>query len=429
MSNFKFSKFIKKSYFWIFSIIILLYSFNRVSHNPRSVIWSDSEGYYKYLPGLFVIQDIHKIPEGSIWPTYNDKGEYMIKYSSGVAILQLPFFLVGLLIQVLLGINYHDIFNDYYAWSVQIAGLFYGLLGIYLLKDFLKSLNTYIQILTISAVLFGTNFFYYLTNEAGMSHVYSFFLLILFVRQTKTFYIDISLKKTIFIGLTLGLITLIRPTNILIFLLFAFWDINSFEDFKNRILLFSSKWHLILVIGICSFIVFIPQFFYWYEMTGNWIFYSYTEEGFNYLKSPKFLDILFDTRNGLFIFTPMALLYFAALYKTLSFKEIPSKSILFITIIWMYLFASWWCWWFGGSLGYRSFIEIYALLSIPLGYYLQYLWKHSKIKLTVISLFIGLFCYYNIAITRLYISSGKMWDQDGWVWEKSKIDWIIDEIF
>jgi hypothetical protein len=429
MKGFLFTKYLKKSFFWFFCVIVLFYSFNKVSNNPRSVIWSDSEGYYKYLPGLFVIQDMHKIPQGSIWPAYNDKGEYMIKYSSGVAILQLPFFLVGLLIQVLLGLNYHDIFNDYYAWSVQIAGLFYGLLGIYLLKNFLKDLNLYIQILTISAVLFGTNFFYYLTNEAGMSHIYSFFLFILFVRLTKEFYEDASLKKTVFIGLTLGLITLIRPTNIIIAIIFIFWNINSLEELKKRVLFLLSKWNLILIMAISSFVIFIPQFLYWYEMTGNWIFYSYTEEGFDYLKSPKFFDILFDTRNGLIIFTPMALIYFAALYKTLNFKKIPSKTIFLTTIIWMYLFASWWCWWFGGALGYRSFIEIYALLSIPLGYYLQHLWNYSKRKLVIFSLLIGLFCYYNIGVTQLYIRSGKMWDQNGWIWDKSKIDWIIEEVF
>ena len=67
----------------------------RIRPNPRAVIWSDAEGYYKYLPGLFILKDFHKLDAGSVWPYYNDKGEYVNKYTCGVAYFQLPFFFIG----------------------------------------------------------------------------------------------------------------------------------------------------------------------------------------------------------------------------------------------------------------------------------------------------------------------------------------------
>jgi hypothetical protein len=45
-----------------------------------------------------------------------------------------------------------------------------------------------------------------------------------------------------------------------------------------------------------------------------------------------------------------------------------------------YLFASWWNWWFGCSLGARSFVEFYVLLAIPLAVTLNEAWKRKSTK-------------------------------------------------
>jgi hypothetical protein len=79
-------------FFFLFLLIIML---DRIHVNPRMVIWSDSEGYYKYLPGLFILKDFHQLEAGSIWPYYNDKGEYIDKYTCGIAYFELPTFLVA----------------------------------------------------------------------------------------------------------------------------------------------------------------------------------------------------------------------------------------------------------------------------------------------------------------------------------------------
>ena len=79
----------------LFYALLLIVSLNRVAPGPRSVIWSDAEGYYKYLPGLFILRDFHKLDAGSVWPYYNDQGEFVNKYTCGVAYFQLPFFLAG----------------------------------------------------------------------------------------------------------------------------------------------------------------------------------------------------------------------------------------------------------------------------------------------------------------------------------------------
>ena len=48
-------------------------------------------------------------------------------------------------------------------------------------------------------------------------------------------------------------------------------------------------------------------------MTGHWLYYSYTEEGFKYWNEPKIAAVLFDVQNGLFLYSPLVLLMMAGL--------------------------------------------------------------------------------------------------------------------
>ena len=41
--------------------------------------------------------------------------------------------------------------------------------------------------------------------------------------------------------------------------------------------------------------------------------------------------------------------------------------IIITLIATVYLFSSWWCWWFGGGFGMRPMIDYYPLLIIPIG--------------------------------------------------------------
>gem|GEM_PF-4544396 len=79
--------------FLFFFLLIIMH--NRLHVNPRAIIWSDAEGYYKYLPGLFILKDFHKLEAGSIWPSYNAKREYFDKYTCGIAYFELPAFLIA----------------------------------------------------------------------------------------------------------------------------------------------------------------------------------------------------------------------------------------------------------------------------------------------------------------------------------------------
>jgi hypothetical protein len=48
-------------------------------------------------------------------------------------------------------------------------------------------------------------------------------------------------------------------------------------------------------------------------------------------------------------------------------------SIVVFMIVNVYVIFSWWCWWYGGTFGQRSFIESYSLLAIPFASFMQFL--------------------------------------------------------
>lgn len=126
----------KRTHYAIFILSILYLTCitnSRINGNPRGVIWSDCEGYYLYLPGLFIIKDFHKLPPGSMWPYYNDHGEFVDKYSCGVAYFELPFFGIGHIISKLKGVDANDYFSTIYSKAIAFGGILTSLCGLLLL--------------------------------------------------------------------------------------------------------------------------------------------------------------------------------------------------------------------------------------------------------------------------------------------------------
>ncbi|MBL0009093.1 MAG: hypothetical protein IPP25_18465 [Saprospiraceae bacterium] len=106
-----------------------------------------------------------------------------------------------------------------------------------------------------------------------------------------------------------------------------------------------------------AFLFFLPQLMYWKEMTGHWLYYSYTEEGFKYWNEPKIAAVLFDVQNGLFLYSPLVLLMMTGIVMGLFKKNFQAPVVLLIFSIATYFFASWWAWWFGGAFGHRCYVE------------------------------------------------------------------------
>jgi hypothetical protein len=397
----------------LFSLLFLLGFFFTMSHSfdfskktTDRIIRSDAEGYYMYLPAVFIYGGFVDIPiqteeEFRHYPGGDNK--FFTKYPCGVAIMQLPFFLVAHWMAIIYEQPVTG-YSDYYVYGVLAAALFYAFIGLFFLK---KALEKHFSLPVVSVALvslfLGTNAFYYTVREPAMSHIYSFCLFAVFIYLTPGFYEKPKWRKFVLMGALSGLIVLIRPTNIIILLFLLFYGIASVESLRRRVQFYLRNAGSVFLAALCAFIVFIPQFLYWKYISGNYIMYSYEGEGFIYWASPQIGKVLFNIKNGWLLHTPMAVLPVAGLLMGVRKDMYHSRVILLILLLALYIFSSWWCWWFGGAFGYRSFVEYMALLAFPLAYLTSVVFKQPVVFRAVFLLLIAVLIYYNLGLTAHYV--------------------------
>lgn len=379
----------------------LYLTFNRHSktnyQDYHSFIWADAAGYYSYLPGLFIYGfDSDKYPEnirektGGGYREYEGTSRMFTKYSCGVAILQAPFFLIAHGIAHLTDYQANG-FSPPYHYLLMISANFYLFLGLLLLKNLLLR---YYSLKSVLIALFlmvaGTNLFYYVVDDGGYSHIYSFFLFALFMWNSVSYMENRSPGKAMVLGGILGLITLIRPTNIIIVLFLLFF---RKEKRENSLRLVGERLLKPLnLLGMLLFftIPFIPQLVYWKFITGEFLVYAYEGEGFSNLLSPPLHKVWFSTLNGLFPYSLIALFMVAGIIRMVWEKVINAWFYLFLFLLSSYIFASWWMWYFGCSFGARSFVEFYALFAFPLTFLIRDIlkMKSNLLRIFLVSLMV-----------------------------------------
>lgn len=406
---FKLQKLTSPSKISIFTILIIVLGINLYLEQwktPYKVFGSDGLSYYAYLPVTFIYKDIkmsfYQPNDLEIKPKFQDypkptiSGNYLIPTSMGLAFLISPFFIVSHTIAHIT--SYEP--NGYtlpYVIGILICSLFYLLIGlIFLRKLLLIFFNEIATSITLLSVVLGTNLLYYVSIEPLMAHAFDFSIIAIFLYVNLKWHSKINLKRSILLGLIMGLITLLRPTNVIVILLFLFWGIASWNDFTRKLQLYLRNYHYVLLIIVGFFLVWTPQFLYWKHVTGSYLFYSYGDEAKFFFDNPQFLSVLFSYRKGWLVYTPIMI--FSILGIAFSFRKLKSfvLSISLYFTIFVYIMSSWWSWWNGASFGLRGFIDSYSVLSLPFAGCVSYFFTKKKIyKLTLTSI-LGILIFLNI---------------------------------
>lgn len=377
------------------------------------VMSSDMEGYYQYLPYV-LLKDKEEI-KNMRWAKPYEEGKKLNVFTCGVAILQLPFFVAAHGITKYLDLEPSG-YGPVYFSSVFFATLFYVMLGlIFLYKALLRFFKPKMAFLSVVLIFYATNLFYYTVMSPGMSHGYSFFLISVYIYFVPVFYAKTGVKSTLLVAFPLALATLIRPTTIVVLLYFLLYGVATFTDLKERITFFVRKWHFLLIMLLTGILVFSPQMMYWHFVTGKFFLYSYQEEGFTNILSPKIFTVLFGPRNGWFIYTPLMLFATAGLIYLTCKRKLNSIATLIILIIIVYLNSSWWRPTFSSAAGYRALVEFLPLMAIPLTYFSEKVLNHKNnvLKIGYKSVLV-LFVVYNILFSYQY-SPWHWWNTD-WTW-------------
>ena len=258
--------------------------------NTRLVL-SDGRGYYTYLPATLIYQDLQygfleeintKYWEGKPLDfIVETDGQTVNKYTSGVAVLWLPFFLIAHFLSMIMGWEM-DGYAAQYQVAVGFAALIYLYLGLLYLIKLMREFKLKDGAISLSLVLIvlATNLLHYSVHEVSMSHVYSFFAVSAFMYYTMRWLRHAG--SLFWVAVTLALIMLIRPTNMLVLLLLPFlagsWKLcqeHILDAFKKPMDL-----GLSLIIG---FMILSIQLLFYKAQTGSFFVDSYPEEGFNFM--------------------------------------------------------------------------------------------------------------------------------------------------
>ena len=404
--------------FWAVLIsfgFIVKFNFKYQRWATANVIDWDVTSYYDYLPAYFIHGDLTlKFTEDTtkhyrnlhqFWPETAPNGGYVIKTTMGLAFLYAPAFLITYAIEG------GDGFAEPYEKALHLACMFYVLIGLIYLRRILRLFySEWVSALTVFFIAVGTNLFYYSVFEAAYPHAFNFSLFCVFIYYSVRWLQEHKLRHMILLGLVGGLIVLIRPVNILIYIFPFLFQVTGKESFKQRI---NELWNYkaqVILMCVCAFLVIFPQLLYWKMNTGQWFFNSYVGERF-FFSNPRYLECLISYRKGWLVYTPMAffmLLGFITLYKE---KRGLFWPVFIYFLLSSYVMFSWWCWWYGGGFGMRPMVDMYGIYALSLASFFAYFLSRKKLIVSAVSLvFAFFFVYLNVFQTEQYSRSLIHWD-------------------
>ena len=238
------------------SSFLSVYKINIVHDNE--IAW-DVFGYYLYLPATFIHHDpmlkditwLKKVNEerkltGTLYMvSENKQREPMYFFLMGMAIFYLPFFFLAHIYASMCGFAV-DGFSMPYQYFLVIGGIIYTIIGlIFLRRILLYFFSEKLSSLLMVIIVFGTNYINQFTIDNLATINVIFMLTTIIVWNTIKWHQNYKGKHLMVIGICITLATLVKPTEVFVFLLPLFWNITSLKTMKQKwIKLISNKTYI-----------------------------------------------------------------------------------------------------------------------------------------------------------------------------------------
>lgn len=371
------------SHYVLFAILVIL-AITVGSDFPHKALSWDIFGYYLYLPFTFIYQDLglknFAVVQGIIDQYQNTAsfyqalpqagGYYVMKYPMGMALMYLPWFVIGH-VWALFSDYAADGFSHPYQAALYYGSFVYTALGLVFLR---KSLRSFFKPITVAIVLlsivFGTNYMVHTVwhGQGLMSHNYLFFTFSLVLWLTIRWHQKPAFWTAIGLGASIGISALSRPTEILVLMVPLLWQITDKETLVKKAQLFWQRRRDLIGAALMIALFGSMQLVYYKVLTGKFLFNSYggnAGEGLD-LDNPYLWQVLFSFRKGWLLYTPLmglALLGFVSLYRKM---KAAFYAVLLYFLLSFYVIASWSCWWYADCFSQRAVIPMYVMLSMPL---------------------------------------------------------------
>jgi hypothetical protein len=328
-------------------------------------------GYYIYLPSAFIYHDVKKmewfpaidkkyyVSGGWVYQIRKYKnGNYFCKYLCGVAILESPFFFLGHWIAKHTGYE-ADGFSPPYQYALGFGNVLIFLISLFLLRRILLMYFTDLTVtITLLLLTLATNTIQYVCYDTAMSHCPIFPLYVIVLYSTIKWHQKPSIWWASLTGYVIGLATISRPTEAIMFLIPLLWNTQTRDLAKEKWKLVKKYQNHIYYIVFFAFIGILPQLIYWQYVTGFFIF----DVGSSWDFLTPHLRVLFGWEKGWFIYTPITLFFIIGIF---FMKKYPfKKAVIYFCLINIYIIISWRNWRYGGSYSTRALVQSYPVFSL-----------------------------------------------------------------
>lgn len=357
----------------IITVFVQYRQWSAPKERPLVVTTWDAFGYYVYLPAFFIYNDAktlnwldstdrkYHLTGGNGWQAEKlENGNYTFKYLGGVAIMQMPLFLIGHFVAGLLSYP-QDGFSPPYQYAITLGALIYCLLGLLVLRRvLLRYFDDIVVTVTLLLTALATNLMQYAADDNGQSHVYIFMLYAVVLAATDSWHRKPRAWIAFAVGYIIGLATMSRPTEAIMLLIPLLWNTNGKSVTKEKWrLVWTNKPHVWLAV-IGGLVGILPQLIYWkystesfiYDVGSKWVFFN------------PWFRVLFGWEKGWFIYTPVTIFFVIGLF---FLKKYPFKNaILWFFILNLWIIISWEDWRYGGSYSTRALVQSYPVMAFSL---------------------------------------------------------------
>jgi hypothetical protein len=348
-----------------------------------------------YLPAAFIYNDLKEVkfldnvidkyrPTADPYQVFtHESGNKVMKYSIGQSVMYAPFFAVAHAWASATDAYPADGFSFPYQFMISMGSLIVSFLGLFWLMTVLRFyFREGVVALTLLLIVFGTNYLNYSAIDGAMTHNNVFSLGALLLLTSHRFYVRATLSRAFLIGLCLGLMALTRPTEIIAAIIPLLWglDLTQKGALKKRLEFLGGHWGKLLAAAAVTMLIGSIQIIYWKYVSGDWLVYSYQDQGFDWL-SPHLNKGFFSYKAGWLIYTPLMALSLIGFIPLLRRKSALFPVLFIHALLFIYVAFSWSVWWYGGSLGQRTMVQEYAVLAFPLAAFLSWVfWARPQVQ-------------------------------------------------
>jgi hypothetical protein len=345
------------------AVSLMYYGWHLFTPKHRPLVRGiDNNYYFFWLPALIIEHDLDFGNQVANSPTLTaeDKknelaepltatGLHANKFPIGWALTSAPWFSAAKILSTLCGWPSTG-WEPIYQISIWLGQLTYAWSGLWfawrVLSYFFPPLPA------SSAILVGwlaSPLIYYQTAGLSMTHSLVFSLVaVAFWLSIKIYENGRERRWFGCLGFIAGLLLVTRYTAAF-YLFFPLWVLVHFFRETEPLL---HKIDCGITLLVCALPPIILQMAVWRILYGSWFVYSYGHEGFDLLH-PHVFEILFSPLHGFFYWHPLMLIGLAGLLGWAAADKRIRLWVLSFAVA-LALNSCWWCWWFGGSFGYRS---------------------------------------------------------------------------